>query len=228
MRRPGKLREPRSGERHRQLPLHGSVDGADQRLQLGFGQELDLVEQEHHAPGALRCGVADRLEHVGEIVVEVPGVGLAGLRLDVQAGGQRPIRLHCEGERLQDRGCTAGAFAPACSWGRLEERTTCEVRHLGAERRALGDVCVNRDPVLLRSDLLVLAEQHRLADSTQSGDDQGLLRIASTQALQEHSEVFDLCAAAGEISRRRPCVRGVWIPGAIHGLTSFPSLIHLR
>ena len=90
-----------------------------------------------------------------------------------------------------------------------------------SERVLIALLCLDfdNDPLLLPGLLSELLEQHRLADTTQSGNDHGLLCPAARQSRQEDIEGRQLIIASDDHLRFSPGVGGVGIRDRVHPAT---------
>lgn len=212
----GQLRQPRARERDRQLSLDRPVDCADERLELDLGQELPLIEEERDAAVPFPCSSAQRLEDIGEVVVQVSRVCQAVLDIDVESAGQVAIGLDGQPERLDDPGRRLCPRPPPGPRGDAEQRASGQVGQLRSERRVLGDLSVDGDPVLRGGNRLVLPQQHRLANPAQTGDDDRLLGPAPAEPTQQDAEVIDLGPPPSEVPGWCPRVGRVGVARSLH------------
>lgn len=179
----------------------------DERFEFEGRQELNFVEEEGDPGLPVLRGIADCDEEVRHVFGEVAGVGGSLLRIDVDSRGERAVRGDRERERLQHSGGAADAVGPLGTRSNAEERPPSQLRHAGAESLVLGDLGFDCDPSLVACALLERAEQHRLADATQPGDQQRLLGVTARKALEQHFECLEFGVAADEGGRPGT---GVW------------------
>ena len=206
-REPRQLRQPRPDERDRQLPLHRAVQSRDQRLELDRAEELDLVEQEHDSRLPVLGGFAERDEQVGQVVAQVPAVGHPLDRVDVDAGADGAVGGDGDRERLQHTGGAPDLLGPRRLRCDLEERAADHAPHPRAEDLVLRDLGRDSDPAHGPRTALEGAEEDRLPDAAQAGDEHRLLRIAALQALEEDLEALELGVAPDESGRPGPRIR---------------------
>ena len=74
-RKPGYLRQTRPDQGDGKSALNHLVERSNEGLQFGGGKELHLIEEEDHTRVMLPSGFADSDEKLGEVLIEMPGIG---------------------------------------------------------------------------------------------------------------------------------------------------------
>ena len=210
------LREPGADQRHRQRPLHRFVERCDQGLEVGQGEELDLVEQKNDAGVAVARRLAQGDEDVGQVVGEHAAVGQTFDRVDVEAGRQGAVGGDGERERLEHAGGAPGGVLPARLGSDVEQRPPRELGEMRAKVDLLGDLALDGRPALGLGLGAKLAQQNRLAHAAQPRDDHRLLGVAASQTSQQNVEGGELVVAARQERRPGAGVGRVGVQSGVH------------
>jgi hypothetical protein len=199
--------------------LHRAVQSRDQGFELDGTEELDLVEQEHDTRLPVLGGFAQRDEEIGQVVAQVPAVGHPLDRVDVDAGADRAVGGDGDRERLEDTGRAPDLLGPRRLRGDLEEGAPDHAAHPRAEVLVLRDLGRDGDPADGPRAALERAEEDRLPDAPQAGDQHRLLRVAAAQALEEDLEALELGVAPHEGRRPGPRIRRIGVLARVQGRT---------
>ena len=201
------------------------MGGADERAELERRDLVQLVDEQGRAEALALGALAEGDEQLGEVGLEVAGVGDARFRLDLEpeAAVDQP-GLHGPGEARRDPAdALRPLLVPPAPVDGADHRRQ-GLGHLGPQvatgtgleqlDRPAGGVGVGPE----------LQQQHGLADAAQPGQHDRLERVARRGPADDDVPRLDHPVPAGEQRRRRAGPWRVRVRDGIHGSTIAPSV----
>ncbi len=181
---PWQRRKAGAGDEQRESELGDPVEADDERAQLVATEVLDLVDREKHASFGFAGGFADLAEHSAEVAIEVAGVGETGPGFEID---REPAAVACGHVHLDESAQRAQrglrSVLHALLEAELEEDTTGERGDGAGDLGVLGGLDVLVDPAVLLADAAELIEEHGLADTSETGEQDAALEPSEGHAL---------------------------------------------
>ena len=151
------------------------VAGAGDPGEVGALQILHLVDEQRDPDLELGGRLTDVDEQLGQVGLQVAGVGAAAFGLDVDADGEAPVRRRAQREGLEHAQRAFEAVPPLSPAVRRAHRLIQRLRGESAERRVASRFDLRDDPAAALGHPAELVDQHRLADAAEAGEDQAAL-----------------------------------------------------
>ena len=209
------LRQPRTNEDERQVPLRDFVTCDDDGGQLGGRKVLHFVDKQPHRGSSIRSSLRHRDEHPRQVLLQVAGVPLPRSQINAQFE-TADSHLECPGEVRQHTCGPTQAVTRSLPKVQGMDDTPQLGRQQLRQRAALRRFDPHGAEFLLVRQRTKPIEKDGLADPAQTEQDRTLGRATVQHAIHVDGGIRKKPTASGQLRRLKPGSGNERVAAAIH------------